>query len=52
MQRLRSRDSLDQNASGKGYALRSEQGYNRYGERSNGNRLYSALGNVYCGKIV
>lgn len=43
---------MDQNASEKGYALRSEQSDNRYGKRGDGNGLYSALGNVSSGKIV
>lgn len=43
---------MDKNASGKGYALRSEQSDNRYGERRNGNRIYSALGDVPSGEIV
>lgn len=52
MQRLRSRDSMDKNNRRKSNAVRPEQSDNRHGERRNGNRIYSALGDVPSGKIV
>lgn len=43
---------MDKDDRWKSNAVRSEQGHNRYGERRNGNRIYSALGDVPSGKIV
>lgn len=52
MQRLWSGYSVDKNDRWKSNAVRPEQSHNCYRERRNGNRIYSALGDVPSGKIV
>ena len=43
---------MDKNKRWKSNAVRPEQGHNRHGERRNGNRIYTALGDLSSGKIV